>query len=369
MQRKLTAFALLMTLTVGHPAMAGKFNKVLSIGDDAPTFKDLMGIDGKKHSLSDYRDKDVLIISFTCNHCPVAQAYEPRVKALLAKYADKPVAFIAINCSLLPSDTLDEMKKRAKEQKLTYDYLHDPSQDTGRNYGATVTPHMFVLDKKRRVAYMGAFDDSFIESRIEDKYVEDAVAALFAGKEPEVTESRQKGCSIQYERKVGAFHARPADDAFALADAKPVELNNLKPGDYAAELKKHRGNVVLVDFWATWCLACRKGFPETVELHKSLSQKGLRVVSISLDEPDADTRAKALSFLTKQKATFPNYISSVGSDEEAMAAFKISDGALPHYKIYSRDGKLVRTFGFDFDKPIDHDEIKKTVQDLVGKKL
>lgn len=177
---------------------AARFNRVLDIGDKAPAWNDLVGTDNKSHSLSDFKDAQAVVVIFTCNHCPVAKAYEPRFVEFTEQYKDKGVAVVAINCNTLPSDRLDKMKERAESSGFNFDYLYDPSQETGRAYGATVTPHIFVLDQDHRVAYMGAFDDNMIVSKVDDQFVKNAVDAILAGEKPEVAETKQQGCSIKY---------------------------------------------------------------------------------------------------------------------------------------------------------------------------
>lgn len=175
-----------------------KFNQILNPGDDAPVWKGLPGVDGKVHSLTDYRESRVLVVVFTCNHCPMAQAYEPRLIEFARTYAPRGVQVIALNVSLSRADSLDEMKTRADRMKYPYPYLFDQTQASGRAYGATVTPHLFVLNDRRKVCYMGAFDDHLEVESVRRHYVRDAVDALLAGKEPPVRESLQRGCGIQY---------------------------------------------------------------------------------------------------------------------------------------------------------------------------
>src|SRR5207247_456086 len=127
-------------------AFAGKFNKVLSIGDAAPAWSKLIGIDGKPHSLSDYPDAKLVVLVFTCNHCPVAQSYEERIIALQKDYEAKGVKVIAISCSHEEIDSPANMKEHAKAQGFNFPYLHDQSQASGRAYGAAVTPEIVVLD-------------------------------------------------------------------------------------------------------------------------------------------------------------------------------------------------------------------------------
>lgn len=180
---------------------AAKFNKKVDIGDKVEAFENLQGVDGETHSLSDYKKADVVVVAFTCNHCPVANAYVDRFNEFAKKYKDKKVRFVAISVSDMEVDNLENMKKRAKEKNYQFDYLQDLSQETARNFGALVTPHLYVLDEDRKIAYMGAFDDSMNPAKVEKHYVKDAVDALLAGNEPEIKESLQFGCGIQYKRK------------------------------------------------------------------------------------------------------------------------------------------------------------------------
>jgi peroxiredoxin len=173
--------------------------KKLKVGDPSPVWKDLTGTDDKKHSLKDLADAKAVIVVFTCNHCPVAQAYEDRLVALEKDYHDKGVELVAINVNNMEADKLPAMKERAEEKGFKFAYLYDPSQAIGRAFGATVTPHAFVLDGKHRVAYMGAIDDSQQPSEVKEHYVRDAVDAILAGRAPEVATSKQFGCGIKYE--------------------------------------------------------------------------------------------------------------------------------------------------------------------------
>jgi peroxiredoxin len=180
-------------------AAKAKFNNVLAIGDKAPDWENLPGVDGKPHSLADYREAKAMVIVFTCNHCPVAKMHEDRLIELAKKYA-KDVQVVAITVSRNAADGLDKMKIRASEKKYPFPYLYDEAQKTGRSYGATATPHFFLLNGERKIAYMGAFDDSTFEpAKAEKHYLVDALKAVLEGKEPRVRESLQRGCAIEYE--------------------------------------------------------------------------------------------------------------------------------------------------------------------------
>ena len=173
------------------------------IGDVAEDFS-LKNIDGKMVSLSDYKNAKGFIITFTCNTCPYAVAYEDRIVALDKKYASKGYPVIAImpnNIAVKPDDSPAAMKQRAKEKGFTFPYLFDEGQKVYPKFGATKTPHMFVLQKTKKgnvVKYIGAIDDNYKDANaVTTKYVEKAVDALLQGKEVEQTETKAIGCSIK----------------------------------------------------------------------------------------------------------------------------------------------------------------------------
>ncbi len=186
---------------LASPVMAGKFNKVLSVGDAAPVFQEVIGTDDKPHGLADYKDAKAVVVVFTCNHCPVAQAYEDRLMTVQKEYQTKGVKLVAINVNNNDADKLEAMKERAGVKGFNFPYLYDATQKSAAAYGATVTPHVFLLDGQRKVAYMGAVDDSMSAGEVKQNYLRDALEAVLAGKTPEVIETRQVGCGIQYEKK------------------------------------------------------------------------------------------------------------------------------------------------------------------------
>ncbi len=184
-------------------APAGKFNPDRNIGDDAPAWKDLPGVDGKKHSLADLKEKEAVVIVFTCNSCPYAVEYEDRLIAFTKKYAGEKskTAVVAINVNKVKEDLLPKMKERAKKKEFPFPYLFDESQQIARDYGALWTPEFFVLNKQRKIVYMGAMDDSTDASKVKQKYVEAAVKAVLAGEKPATEETVAVGCRVRLERK------------------------------------------------------------------------------------------------------------------------------------------------------------------------
>lgn len=194
-----TLLAALIVLAQEPVWSAAKFNKVLDIGKPAPAWRDLEGVDGKRHHLDDLKEAKLVVVLFACNHCPVVKTYERRIIRFVDDYRDKGVELVAISVSKQASDQLPQMKTRAVDSGFNFPYLIDPSQKIGRDYGATCTPHVFVLDGQRRVAYMGKIDDHLDESKVNEHFLRDAVEALLAGQRPAVTETRQTGCEIEYE--------------------------------------------------------------------------------------------------------------------------------------------------------------------------
>lgn len=180
----------------------GKFgNTGLNVGDQAPDFK-LKGVDGKMVSLADYEDAKGYIVIFTCNTCPYAIAYEDRIIALHNKYAPQGFPVVAVNpndAKIQPGDSFEKMKMRAKEKGFPFPYVLDETQEITKTYGASRTPHVFVLDKSRTVKYIGAIDNNHKDAGAADKkYVEDAVDALMAGKKIETETTKAVGCGIKW---------------------------------------------------------------------------------------------------------------------------------------------------------------------------
>jgi peroxiredoxin len=174
----------------------------LKIGSKAPSFN-LMGTDGKFYSLESFNDKKILIIIFSCNHCPYVQAYENRIKAIQKDYADRSLKVIAINSNddlKYPEDSFDEMKKRAKEKDFNFLYLRDEEQTAAYDYGATHTPQVFLFDEMRKLVYEGKIDDYWQEENlVKNKYLRNAIDELIENKEISVPETFSIGCTIKWK--------------------------------------------------------------------------------------------------------------------------------------------------------------------------
>jgi peroxiredoxin len=203
MRLKFATAVMFVVSLVGVSAEAGQFNPTLNIGDKAPEWKDLPGVDGKTHSLAELSDKTAVVLVFTCNSCDVATDYEDRIIELAKKYAgpEGKAAVVAVNVNKIPEDSLEKMKERAAAKKFPFTYLFDETQKIAKDYGATFTPEFFVLDRERKIAYMGGMDDHSSAAQVTKNYLSPALDAILAGSAPETKETSAIGCMIRYARE------------------------------------------------------------------------------------------------------------------------------------------------------------------------
>ncbi|MDP4114995.1 MAG: thioredoxin family protein [Bacteroidota bacterium] len=174
----------------------------LKIGSSLPFFN-LENIDGSFYTPDSFKDKELLLIIFSCNHCPYVQAYENRIIKIQSDYADKGLAVAAISSNdeiKYPEDSFEEMKKRAKEKGFNFLYLRDSSQETAKSFDASHTPEIFLFDKQRKLAFHGKIDDNWKdEEAVQSNYLRDAIEELLAGKEISVPETFTIGCTIKWK--------------------------------------------------------------------------------------------------------------------------------------------------------------------------
>lgn len=174
----------------------------MELGGSAPDFS-LKGVDGKTCSLSSFSGAKALVVIFSCNHCPYVQAYEGRMIELQKEYGAKGVQLLAVNSNddqAYPQDSFENMAARAKELGYNFPYLRDDSQKTARAYGATHTPHLFVFDADRRLAYTGKIDDNWQDpGAVKQRFLSDALDDLLAGKKPRLAQTHAIGCTIKWK--------------------------------------------------------------------------------------------------------------------------------------------------------------------------
>jgi peroxiredoxin len=319
----------------------------LAIGSPAPDFV-LPGIDGKVHRLADYSNSPVLVIVFTCDHCPTAQLYEGRIKKLASDYDGKGVTLVAINpndpdavqLSELGytdvSDSLDDMKIRAEYRHFNFPYLYDgETQATSRAYGPKATPHVFVFDEKRILRFEGRIDNSQRESLVKTQDTRNAIDALLAGKPVPLDHTGVFGCSTKWKSKQAARLAE-----LKKIEAEPVKLEMAD----AAELKKLRSNptgkVLLVNFWATWCGPCLSEFPDLQNTWRMYRGRDFELVTVSANLPDENPGV--IKALEKQHASSRN-LQFASDDTYAMqAAFDPKwESAVPFTMLIAPDGTVI----------------------------
>jgi len=189
---------------VASPALAGEFNRVITVGQKAPAFSGIPAVMAEKEAslnLSDLGKDDVVVLVFLANHCPVVTAYEDRIIDFANDYKGKGVKVVAVCVDVRnEGDKLPGIKQRVKEKAYPFVYGYDDSQEIGKAYGATNTPQFVVIDKDKTIRYTGAMDDNQNENRVTKQYLRDAVDAVLKGDSPEIKETKAVGCGISYKK-------------------------------------------------------------------------------------------------------------------------------------------------------------------------
>jgi len=339
-------FALIAAIGFGALAQEIMPVETLALGAKAPAFS-LPGIDGKEHTLEDFKAAKVLVLVFTSIHCPTAQAYEDRVQQLHDDYKDKGVAVVAIN----PNDPLalrldelgyseygdsfEDIQHRAKDKNITYPYLDDGStQVVSRAYGPVSTPHVFIFDAERTLRYRGRIDDAENAAKVTVHDARNAIDALLAGKEPPVTETRSTGCSTKWSEKRDSVK-----EALKRWEKEEVTVGVLD-GEGLAKLLKNEGeDLRLVNFYATWCGPCIAEFPDLVDINRMYRMRDFELVTVSLDEQDAGK--SVLKFLEKNHASTKNYHYTGGDEALFQVLGKEWDGGIPLTLLIAPGGKVI----------------------------
>jgi peroxiredoxin len=346
-----TAICLLLLLASAS-AWGQPPHPILPLGSPAPNFA-LPGVDGIDHKLSEYAGSPVLVVVFTCNHCPIAQMYEQRIQQLYDDYGKRGVAVVAIQGndpkaltideldSSDVSDTLDEMKIRVQYKHLRYPYLFDgDTQSVTRAYGPQATPHVFIFDKDRRLRYEGRIDNSYRIEQVVTQDARNAIEALLANKAVAVKHTGVFGCSTKWQEKSALREA-----AEKKLEAQPVLVERVD----AAGLKKLRanatGHLTLVSFWATWCGSCVAEFSDLQDTYRMYSVRDFDLVTVAVNMPDEEP--SVLRFLQKKHATSRNLLFSSDDTAALQAAFDPTwQSAVPYTVLLGPDGKvLYKTLG------------------------
>jgi peroxiredoxin len=362
---------LLLVVTATHlvcewanrPALA------LEIGESAADFC-LPGVDGKDHRLNDFRDRAVLVVVFTCNHCPTAQAYEARIQKLADDYGDKGVALVAIspNDALAVrldelgytdvGDSLEDMKIRAKDQGFTFPYLYDGrTQTVSRAYGPVATPHVFIFDRARRLQYSGRIDDSAKPEHVTSHDTRAAIDALLAGRPVPVAKTRTFGCSVKWSDKRESARA-----SLRRWNQEKATVNVVDKKGVAELVANDSNKLRLINVWATWCGPCRDEFPELITMHRMYRKRDFELVTICADA--TDRKKRALEFLNEQHASCKNFIFQGKNEYELAEALDAQwQGALPYTMLVAPGGKVIYRKQ-DAIKPL---EVRKAIVDYLGR--
>ncbi len=319
----------------------------LALGAQAPDFA-LKGVDGKTHTLAEYKDSPILAVMFISNHCPASQLYEERMKQIVADYSAKGVKVIAIapngpqavaprelNYSDL-DDTFESMVIRAEHRQFPFPYLYDgETQAVAHQFGPKVTPHMFIFDRERKLRFEGRIDDNMRGNNVKSQDTRNALDALIAGRAVAVNHTAVFGCSTKWNTAVAGKQRELKE-----WQAKPVTLELAS----AEDLKKLRtnptGKMLMVNFWATWCGPCQTEYPELLTSYLWYRSRDLEFVSVSLNAPDE--RPAVMRFLEEHHSAVRNLIINSEDVYAMQAAFDAKwESGVPFTIVIDPNGKEI----------------------------
>jgi thiol-disulfide isomerase/thioredoxin len=338
------ALGVLGAVFIGPSVSRGE---TLAIGSPAPDFH-LPGVDGKTYSLDSFRDAKILVIVFTCNHCPTAQAYEDRIQQLAAKYKDQKVALVAISPNDPDAVRLDELgysdlgdsfedlKIRAKDRGFRFPYLYDgENQKVSLAYGPVATPHVFVFDRQRKLRFVGRIDNSEKPERATSFDTRNAIEALLAGKPVPVETTKVFGCSIKWSEKRESV--KKSLEAFSKEE---VTLKLIDEKGIRALVKNGSNKLRLINVWATWCGPCVAELPEFVTMNRMYRNRDFELITICADT--SNDKDKAVEVLKKKQVAAKNYLFT-GDDKYKLmdAVDEKASGPVPHTIVVAPGGKVL----------------------------
>lgn len=320
---------------------------ILKIGVHAPDFT-LPGVDGKKYSLKDFASSKILAVIFSCDHCPVAEIYEKRIKQLVSDYCDRGVAVVVIMGNDPKAESLDEygytdvgdtfadMKIRATYRHFPYPYLYDGAEAVAVKYGPTATPHAFIFDQQRILRYEGRIDSNEREELATKHEARDAIEALLAGKQVAVTDTPAVGCSTKWSYTIPEARAEDAE-----LERKPVTLELASAAQLEALSRNAgTGKLLLVNIWATWCGPCVQEFPKLQTLLRMYGQRPIDIVTLSINNPDE--KSMVLGFLQKLHAYNRNLLFNGNDAADAVKAFGTDwAGGAPYTVLIGTNGEVL----------------------------
>ena len=338
--------------------------KTLEIGSKAPDFS-LPGVDGKTYSLKDFKEASVLVIIFSCNHCPTAQAYEERIIDLAKEYKSKGVELVMISSNAINAlnyselgysdmgDSFEDMKLRAVDKQFTFPYLYDGDyQKIALAYGPVATPHSFVFDKNRVLCYTGRIDGSEKPGTGKGEDIRYAIDDVLAGNPVKTPVTKVFGCSIKWSWKdesTQRLYKKWAEMPVILEDIDVKGVKELVKNTSSDKLR-------LINIWATWCGPCLTEFPDLVIIDRMYRGRPFEFITISADKQAR--KADVLKILQKQQASNKNYIFNKDDVYELIEAVDPEwQGALPYTLLIEPGGKIV----YKKQDIIDPYEMKKLI--------
>jgi thiol-disulfide isomerase/thioredoxin len=322
--------------------------ETLKPGAKAPGFS-LQGVDGRIWSLNDFSNASVLVVIFSCNHCPTAQAYEDRIIAVSKDYRPKGVEVVMISPNSVKAlnysemgytdlgDSFEDMKQRASDKKFPFPYLYDgDEQKTALAYGPVATPHCFVFDKERILRYAGRVDGSEKPGTGRGEDLRSAIDAVLAGNTVKTPVTKVFGCSIKWSWK-----DEYTKNLYKQWAELPVTLEKIDEQGVRGLIKNNSsGKLRLINFWATWCGPCITEFPYLVIIDRMYRGRPFEFITISADKQDR--REDALRFLREQEASNKNYIFS---DDDVYKLIEAVDpswqGGLPFTMLIEPGGNVI----------------------------
>ncbi len=338
----------------------------LAIGSKAPDFK-LKSVNGKKYSLSKFSKAKVLMVVFTCNHCPTAQAYEDKLIAMAKEYQAKGVQIVAISPNDPKAIRLDElgysdlgdsyedMKIRDRNKLFPFPYLFDgDKQEAAMKYGPIATPHVFIFDSKRILQYQGRIDDTENPTKTpKNNDTKNALDQILKGQAVTNPTTKVFGCSIKWTSKSSWL-----EDYKKKWAAEEVTINTINKDALTHLFHNHSDKLMLVNVWATWCGPCVSEFPDLVEINRMFRGRDFEMITISADVPTM--KDKALKFLQKQQASTTNYIFNSDDKYQLIEAIdKNWQGAIPYTMLIEPGGKII----YKQQGTIDPAELKTKIVD------
>lgn len=321
----------------------------LSIGSKAPDFK-LKSVNGKKYSLKNFKKADVLVVIFTCNHCPTAQAYEDRFIKLDQTYKSKSVQIVAISPNDPKAvrldelgytdlnDTYEQMKIRDEQKQFPFPYLYDgDAQVVAKAYGPVATPHLFIFDKNRVLQYQGRFDDMENPNNVpKSNDAINAIDDLLNNRAVGTNSTKVFGCSIKWASKSSWL-----EDYKKKWSEEQVNLEVIDDAGLKTILHNNSDKLRFINVWATWCGPCVTEFSDLIEIFRMYRGRDFEFITISADH--VDKKDKVLKFLKEHQASGTNFIYNSDDKYQLIEAIDPSwQGALPYTLIVEPGGNIVK---------------------------